>query len=365
MSERTQKIEASIIREIFSKAATKENLINLSIGQPDFPVPEQIKESIKDAIDSDKTRYTPSSGISDLKEEIRKKYSGNNEVLITPGASAGLFLSFSSLFDKEDEVIIIDPYFVAYPNLLKFLDLKPVYAKTAKDYSLDIDEINSKITTKTKGIIINTPNNPTGAVYTKEQLQSLAEIAEKYNLYLISDEVYSQFDYSGNFKTLGNIYSKAIVINGYSKKYAMTGLRMGYVYAPEEIINEMTKLQQFTFVCAPSICQESLVEKTDIFMLQETEDLRRKRDYIYKELKEHYDIVKPDGAFYFYIRLNNMKGKDFCEKCLENNLLTVPGIAFSQEDNAFRISYAVDFEILEKGVETLKKLAGKQAHAIK
>lgn len=366
MTKRIDKIEASIIREVFAKAATKKDLVNLSIGQPDFCVPEEIKSSMRDALICDKTQYTQSAGVAELKEKILAQYPSYNSVMVTPGASAGLFLAFSALFEEEDEVIVFDPYFVSYPNLLGFLGVKAVIVKSMDDFSLDVDALRSAVTSKTKGIIVNSPNNPSGYIYSREELETLVSIAKENNLHIVSDEVYSSFDYDGEFCSISELTDDAIIIDGYSKKYAMTGLRAGYAIGPESVINDMIKLQQFTFVCAPSIAQHALADSFDVPMVEQIKELKAKRDYVYTELQDFYDLEKSKGAFYAYVKLpKDVDSGEFCDKCLDNNLLVIPSAAFSVNTNAFRISFAVDWDTLEKGMEVLQSLAPKQNNKVK
>jgi aspartate aminotransferase/aminotransferase len=231
MTKRIDSIQASAIRKVFDKAATLKNVINLSIGQPDFVVPEDTKKEMIKAITENKTAYTPSAGIPLLKEKILSKYKDQKfaeSVIVTSGVSGAIFLTYSALLEEAEEIIVFDPYFVMYPDLAKFLNASPIIVKTNEDFSVNINNLEKAITSKTKAIIINSPNNPTGYVYNEKELKEIAEVAKKNNLWIISDEVYEDFDYDKRFISMGKIYDKTIVMSGYSKNLSLTGLRIGY-----------------------------------------------------------------------------------------------------------------------------------------
>ena len=344
------------------KASQIDNIINFSIGQPDFQIPEKIKKSLKNSIDKNQTGYSPSAGIKELREKIIKKHK-TEDAIITSGVTAAIFLTYSALLQAGEELIVISPYFVVYPDLCQFLGAKAKIAETNKDFTINIENIKQKITNKTKAIIINHPNNPTGKIYSKKELLEIAEIAKENNLWIISDEVYEDFDYEKKFTSLKKFHKKTIILNGFSKNFAMTGLRLGYATGPKEIIGDMIKLQQYTFVCAPSISQWAANEN---FYLKETpiSDFKKRRDYIYKKLKKHFGTINPEGAFYFLLQLpENINGETFSEECLKRKLLVVPGKAFGSPKNYIRISYATSMKDIKKGtdilIETLEKLNAK------
>jgi aspartate/methionine/tyrosine aminotransferase len=360
MTKRIDSIQASAIRKVFDKAATLKNVINLSIGQPDFVVPEDTKKEMIKAITENKTAYTPSAGIPLLKEKILSKYKDQKfaeSVIVTSGVSGAIFLTYSALLEEAEEIIVFDPYFVMYPDLAKFLNASPIIVKTNEDFSVNINNLEKAITSKTKAIIINSPNNPTGYVYNEKELKEIAEVAKKNNLWIISDEVYEDFDYDKRFISMGKIYDKTIVMSGYSKNLSLTGLRIGYAVGPKEIIDEMTKLQQYTFVCAPSIAQFAVANSIDkLDLTVQIQKFKKRRDFVYENLKNNFKVIKPHGAFYFLIALpNGIETDFFIDKCLEKNLLIVPGYAFSKKGNYFRISYAVNEDTLKKGIEILNE----------
>jgi aspartate aminotransferase/aminotransferase len=361
MTKRVDCIHSSGIRKVFEKAASIKNIISFGIGQPDFHVPEEIKKSMINSINENKTGYTQSGGIAGLREKILKKYAGKKfaeSAIVTSGVSGAIFLSYSALLEKGDELIVFDPYFVMYPDLCSFLGAKPVIVKTNKDFSINIENLKKAVTKKTKAIIINSPNNPTGAVYSRKELEEVVKVARKNKLWIISDEVYEDFDYDNKFTSIGELYDKSIVMSGFSKNFALTGLRVGYAVGPKKVIDDMTKLQQYTFVCAPSIAQHAVNENFNLDIRKNIEKFKKRRDFVYEKLKGHFDVVKPSGAFYFFIRLpKGISGDKFVDKCLKEGLLVVPGSSFSKSNNCFRISYAVGNKQLAKGIEILIKLS--------
>jgi len=364
MTKRVSYIKASIIRKIFDKAAGLKDVINLSIGQPDLPVQNQIKQALIKAIKNDQTGYTPSAGIPALQEKILKRYSGlvfAEKTIITSGVSGGIFLTYASILEEGDELLVLSPYFVMYPDLASFMNIRPVIVESNSDFSPNFSEIEKAITKKTKAIIINSPNNPTGYVLNESELKKFAKIARQHNLWIISDEVYESFDYDKKFETMGKYYDKTIVLNGYSKSLALTGLRIGYAVGPKFIIDEMIKLQQYTYVCAPSIAQYAVSSTIGLIKNQSTIQLfKKRRDYVFKELSRVVEIQKPAGAFYFLIPLpKGVSSETFAEKCLEQKLLVVPGIAFTKpgsKQEYIRISYAVDNKTLKAGITIIKSL---------
>lgn len=354
MTKRIDCIKSSAIRKIMDKASQLDNVINFSIGQPDFGVPEYIKNSIKESLNNDQTSYTPSAGITSLRNKITNKHN-TEDAIVTSGVTAAIFLTYSALLEEGDELIILQPHFVVYPDLCKCLNANPVIVPTTNDFSPDINAIKQAITSKTKAILINHPNNPTGTIYDKQILQEIADLAGKNNLWIISDEVYETFDYENKFHSMKEFYDKCIILNGFSKNFAMTGLRVGYATGPKEVIQDMIKLQQYTFVCAPSIAQHA-VDNNFNAENKAVQDFKKRRDFIYQELKDSFNTIKPEGAFYYFLQLpEKITGEEFAEKCLEKKLLVVPGEAFSTEKNYIRISYATDFESIKRGVKLLKE----------
>ena len=363
ISQRTEAFDSSGIRRVFDLAANLEDPINLSIGQPDFDVPETVKTAAIQAIESGKNAYSPTQGIGKLRERLAEQVASsypkhsNREVFVSSGTSGGLVLAMLSMIDPGDEVIFMDPYFVMYPSLVRMCGGIPVPVDCYPDFSLHPDRIASAITTKTKMILLNSPANPTGITADKESLEAVAKLAEEKGIALVSDEIYRSFFYDGRFCSPAEFNDQTIVIDGFSKSHAMTGWRVGYVHGPEEVISVMLKLQQYSFVCAPQPAQWGALEATRVDLASHVDSYRKKRDYICQALEDDYEISKPNGAFYLFPKSPGESGARFVERAIAENLLVVPGNIFSSRDSHFRISFAASDETLQRGVEVLKRLA--------
>ena len=360
-SNRVSRIDSSGIRKVFDLAAKLENPINLSIGQPDFAAEESIQKSACAAISGGINRYTQTQGIEPLREAIRRKYGIANgdklDVFITSGVSGGLFLSYTALLDPGDEILIPDPYFCMYRDLAYLVNAEPVCYDTYPNFSLEADKIASCVTTKTKAIVINSPSNPTGYCLSEEELDTVIEIAKQHDLWVIYDEIYSEFCYDQSHTSALGQYDKTIILNGFSKSHSVTGWRVGYAVAPRELINEMLKIQQYTFVCAPAPLQTALIDAFEVNLADIRRDYTQKCDLICNLLKDKFEFVKPRGSFYLFPKSPTGSGSKFVEKCIENNLLVVPGHnVFSNQDTHFRISFATDNETLSKGAKILLDL---------
>lgn len=365
IADRMSLIEVSGIRKVFELGASLKDPVNLSIGQPDFPVPAAAKEAAKRAIDEDRNGYTVTQGILPLREKIlnrvKQQYPSHDDrgVLITSGTSGGLVLSLFCTLNPGDEVLVFDPYFVMYPHFIRIAGGKPVFIDTHPDFQIDPDRVKKAITPKTKVMIVNSPGNPTGAVYSREVLRDLAHLAARHNILLLSDEVYSAFAYDEPFASPAEFNPDVLVLDGFSKAYGMTGWRLGYCHGPRRLIEEMTKLQQFTFVCAPSIVQHGGVAALDADMSAVVQEYRAKRDLMVAALREDYELAVPGGAFYLFPKAPWGKGSEFVTEAIQNNLLIIPGNTFSERDTHFRISYAANDTTLRRGLEILKRIARK------
>ncbi len=367
IARRMEHIDASGIRKVFDKAAQLEDPINLSIGQPDFSVPEPVKEAAIDAIRNDFNRYTVTQGIPELHDAIRAhlkrvKSCEPEALLVTSGVSGGLLLAFLVLVDPGDEVAFPDPYFVMYKHLVRLAGGVPRYIDTYPDFRLRRDAINAALSPKTKLIVINSPANPTGAVYSSEELELVAEIAAERGLLVISDEIYDLFSYDGPCPSMAPLYDKTLLLGGFSKSHAMTGWRLGYAAGPAEVVSQMTKLQQFSFVCAPSFAQKAGVEALGVSTQAGVDEYGTKLDAVCDGLKDFFEFTRPGGAFYVFPKAPWGTGTEFCEAAIENNLLIIPGNVFSERDTHFRIAYAASMETIERGLEVLNRLA-RQGHA--
>ena len=365
LADRTSQIDASGIRKVFALAASLKDPVDFSIGQPDFDVPDALKEEAIKAIRAGQNKYSQTAGNSVLKGKIAEQV--NNEfgwekpaVLVASGVSGGLLLAFMALINPGDEVIIPDPYFVIYKHIINLLGGKCVFVDSYPEFELPVEAIGRAVTAKTKMIIVNSPCNPTGAVYSEAQIKALAEIAAARDILILSDEIYDKFCYDGDCPSIANYCDKTILLRGFSKSYAMTGWRLGYVAVDAclaDVLEEMTKIQQYTFVCAPTPFQKAAVAALDYDVSDLVAAYRKKRDFLYDGLKDKFELIKPGGAFYAFAKAPGGSATRFVEKAVENNVLIIPGNVFSEKDTHFRISYATSDEKIEQGVEILCKLA--------
>ncbi|MCC9644086.1 aminotransferase class I/II-fold pyridoxal phosphate-dependent enzyme [Rhodopirellula sp. JC740] len=370
IADRTTSFDSSGIRKVFDLAAKLKDPINLSIGQPDFDVPEVIQDATVDAIRSGKNAYSPTQGIAPLRErllaEVRAKYPGQDrDVFISSGTSGGLVLSMLSMINPGDEVIFLDPYFVMYPALVRLCGGVPVKVNSYPDFRLDPAKIEAAITPKTKMILVNSPANPTGVTATEDDLRDVADLAAKHNVALLSDEIYSRFYYDGDFASPASHNPDTIVIDGFSKSHAMTGWRVGYVHGPPEIISTMLKIQQYSFVCSPQPAQWGALRAMEVSLDGHIDDYRRKRDFMVQQLSPHFELTSPGGAFYLFPKAPaGETGSAFVERAIQDGVLIIPGNIFSDQDSHFRISFAADDETLRRGAERLIKLAGDNSCSI-
>jgi aspartate aminotransferase/aminotransferase len=365
LSQRIKNIDASGIRRIFDLAAHLKDPVDLSIGQPDFDVPQGIKEKAIEAIKKGYNKYLPTQGLAKLREIISEKLRSENKieagpenVLITSGVSGGLFLSLNVLLDRGDEAIIFDPYFVSYRHILNLLEVTPKIIDIYPDFTIDPDKILQAISPHTRVIIINSPCNPTGKVYTKEELERISDIAERFGLFIVSDEIYEKFNFDFDFFSIGGLYHKVITLNGFSKSLGIPGWRVGYATGPVDVIQAMAKLQQYTFVCAPSFVQFALLSFLEEDIGPKISEYKNKRDLLYNSLKKYFRLVKPNGSFYAFPRTpNNISSQTFAEEAIKRKLLIVPGTVFSEHDTNFRVSFAAGEETLKRGIEILIDLS--------
>lgn len=362
IADRMHRIDASGIRKVFDLAAQMTDPINLSIGQPHFDTPQPIKDALKQAVDAGKNAYSQTQGIAPLIQKIQasvdQQYGHEDrKAFVTSGTSGGLMLALSVLVNPGDEVIVFDPWFVMYKHLVTLAGGKCVELNTYPDFKIDVNKVREAISSKTKVIICNTPANPTGAVAGTEELKALAELAVEKDIALISDEIYKAFCYDGPFVSPAQWNPQTIVIDGFSKSHSMTGLRIGWAHGPQHVIQQMLKLQQFTFVCSPHPVQHAGLVAWDFDISDRVAEYKAKRDFMVSELRNDYEIHGAQGAFYLFLKAPWGTGTEFVKEAIANNLLIIPGNVFSPQDTHFRISYAADERTLQRGVEVLKKLA--------
>jgi len=355
-------IDASGIRKVFALAAKMKDPINLSIGQPDYDVDQVVKDVAIAEIQAGFNKYTQTWGIEPLREAVSEYYQRRfgvplENVMITAGVAGGLFLALTATVNPGDEVLCADPYFVVYKHVVNLLGgvCKPI--DTYPDFQLKAAQVEAAITEKTKILILNSPSNPTGVTVPKTELAALAAVAKKHNLLVLTDEIYEQLQYDSEPATIVGLYENVVLLNGFSKMAGMPGWRVGFAAGPEEILQQMNTLQQYTFVCAPSFAQKACV----VALKQDGRDkvaaYRKKRDIIYEGIKDKFRVVRPSGAFYIFPEAPGGDGDRFAARAIENNVLIIPGSVFSERKTHFRISFAVNDATLEKGVEILNRLA--------
>jgi len=364
LSERIKVIESSGIRRVFDLGATLKKPINLSIGQPDFPVPRAILEAAKRAIDEGYNRYTPTQGLRALQEAVAQKLERVNgvhvpvdDVLITAGSSGGIFLALAAVLDPGDELIVPDPYFVMYPQLAAFFGARPVLVDTYPDFQLNPARVARAITKRTKAILLNSPNNPTGAVWSEEILREVAAIADRHGVLVLSDEVYENFVYDNTRHfSIGSIYPNTVTLNAFSKSHALTGWRIGYAAGPHHLMEKMKELQQYSFVCAPSFAQVAALTALASGPAPEIATYQRRRDLIYHGLRERFEVIKPQGAFYIMPKVSESDAAPFVEEAIRQNVLIIPSSVFSKHGTHVRISYATSEANLEAGLRILRSI---------
>ena len=358
---RTDAVDVSGIRKVFDLAADLKDPVNFSIGQPDFDVPDAVKDAAITSIREGFNRYTTTQGLPELREAVREhmrrtRHWDPEEVFITSGVSGGLLLTVLALIDEGDEVLMADPYFVSYMQLTNLVGGRPVFVDTYPDFRLTGERLERAITPKSKLLFVNSPGNPTGAVASADDLKDVAEICRRHDIQVVTDEIYDSFCYDGACVSITRFLPEALVLGGFSKSHAMTGWRLGYACGARAILQEMLKLQQLSFVCAPSPVQRAGVKALDVDVSEHIAEYRRKRDLIYEGLKDSFEVEKPAGAFYIFPKVPKGTDMTFVERAIAAECLVIPGSVFSRRNTHFRISYATTDEQIARGVEILKSL---------
>lgn len=362
IAQRTTTFDSSGIRKVFDLAAHMPNPINLSIGQPDFDVPEPVREACIDAIQSRKNGYALTQGMPVLRDKLQRQIDAelghaDRKVFVASGTSGALVLTMLSLVNPGDEVIIFDPFFVMYQPLVSLVGGTSVLIDTYPDFRIDLNRVAAAITDKTKLILLNSPANPTGVTANAAEIEGLARLAAERNIALLSDEIYRAFCYDEPFVSPAKFNDQTIVIDGFSKSHAMTGWRLGFAHGPAAVIDAMVKVQQYSFVCAPQPVQWAGAVAMDVDISGYVAQYRRKRDLVYEGLADVFELVKPGGAFYAFPKAPWGTATEFVTEAIQNRLLIIPGGIFSQRDTHFRLSYAAADTVLEQGIEVLRKLA--------
>jgi aspartate/tyrosine/aromatic aminotransferase len=380
LSKTVESIEPSGIRKFFDIVSEMKDAISLGVGEPDFDTPWHIRDEGIYALEKGKTFYTSNAGLKELRCEISNylkrtqniTYNPMHEILVTVGGSEAIDIGLRAIINPGDEVIIPQPSYVSYVPCAVLAGAKPVIIdlKAENDFRLTPEELESAITNKTKVLILPYPNNPTGAIMEKNDLEAIAKIIKEKDILVMSDEIYSELTYKGKHVSIASIegmQERTLLINGFSKSYAMTGWRLGYACAPEPLIKQMTKIHQFAIMCAPTTSQYAAVEAIkngdeDVELMRRAYNQRRR--FLLHEFKEMgLECFEPYGAFYVFpcIKEFGMTSEEFATKFLEEEkVAAVPGTAFGKSGEGYlRISYAYSMDNLKIALERLKNFVNK------
>ncbi len=380
MSKNVQSLAPSGIRKFFDVLDTMQDAISLGIGEPDFVTPWHIREAGIYSLEQGHTKYTSNAGMTKLREEISKyldrrfslKYDPKGQIFVTVGGSEAIDLCVRAMVETGDEVIIPIPSFVCYGPITTMSNGVPVFIETKaeNEFRLTAKELEAAITPKTKLVILPFPNNPTGAVMRMEDWKEIAQVLRGTDIMLLSDEIYAELTYGGHHVSPANIpelYERTLLVNGFSKAYAMTGWRLGYVCGPDEILKQMLKIHQYGIMSAPTMSQYAAIDAlkdgdVDIERMKESYDHRRK--LILKGLRDMgLECFEPRGAFYIFpsIKSTGLTSDEFCTRFLqEERVAVIPGTAFGENGEGFiRISYASSVENIETALERMRNFIGR------
>ena len=380
LSKMVETIKPSGIRKFFDIVSEMKDAISLGVGEPDFDTPWHIRDEGIYALSKGKTFYTSNAGLKELREEICNylkrtqniQYNPLKEVIVTVGGSEAIDIGLRAIINAGDEVIIPQPAYVSYEPCTILAGAKPVIInlKAENEFRLTAEELENAITEKTKVLILPFPNNPTGAIMEREDLEKIAKVIKKHDIYVMSDEIYSELTYKGEHVSIASIegmQERTILINGFSKAYAMTGWRLGYACGPEAIIKQMTKIHQFAIMCAPTTSQYAAVEALkngdeDVKMMRQAYNQRR--SFLLNAFKEmNLKCFEPFGAFYVFpcIKEFGMTSEEFATRFLEEEkVAAVPGNAFGESGEGYlRISYAYSLDNLKIAMERFKRFVDK------
>ena len=365
-AKRVETIELSLIRKMFE--VTNPDAVNLGIGEPDFDVPENIKEAMKGAIDDGYTKYTSNKGLIELREAIVEKLAKDNNIktdaeniIVTSGASEALYDAAQALFEKGDNVLVPNPGFLSYYTCVRLAEANVVEVTTPmeNEFKMKVEDVQEKIDKNTKGLIINSPSNPTGAVMDKEDIKGIADLATDHDFYIISDEIYEKIIYGTKNHSPAEYCDNVVTINGFSKTYAMTGLRVGYVAANDEVTENILKVHQYCTANACSVSQVGAIEALtgpQDSVKKMVGEFSRRRDLIVSSLNDMgYETVDCQGAFYVFPKVE--RPMEFVKAAAEAGVISVPGAPFgSLGEEHVRMSYANSYENIEKAMDILKDL---------
>ncbi len=380
LSKKVMDMKPSGIRKFFDIAGTMEGVISLGVGEPDFSTPWAIRKAAIRTLERKNIIYGPNKGLERLRNTISsyiaKKhdvvYNPDDEIIVTVGGSEAIDLAIRGIIDPGDEVLVVEPCFVCYAPLVELVGgvAVPVPTRIENNFKLTVDDLKGKITDRTKMLILPFPNNPTGAVMTKEDLEPIAELLRGTDIMVLSDEIYSELTYGirhFSIIELEGMRERTILVNGFSKAYAMTGWRLGYVTAPEPIIRQLVKIHQYGIMCSPYISQNAAVEaltSCDAEVAKMVNEYNIRRRYLVSEFNRiGLDCFNPEGAFYVFpsIKSTGLSSNEFCERLLmEEKVATVPGSAFGESGEGFiRISYAYSLKHLMEAMRRIEKFVNR------
>ncbi|MFH1061343.1 MAG: aminotransferase class I/II-fold pyridoxal phosphate-dependent enzyme [Candidatus Omnitrophota bacterium] len=380
VADKVERLAPSGIRAFFDLVLGMKDVISLGVGEPDFVTPWNIRETGIFSLEQGYTSYTSNKGLyklrlliqRSLKQRYGLNYSADDDILITVGVSEALDLAVRAILNPGEEIIIPEPCYVSYGPVVELAGGVPVYlpATAKQGFKMTAAQLERACTKNTKGIILNYPSNPTGATYNKQELEEISKVCLKHNLVVISDEVYGDLTYSGNhvpFPTLKGAQANTLYLNGFSKAYAMTGWRVGYACGPKQIIAAMTKIHQYTILCAPILSQMAACEalqsgKKSLELMKQ--EYNRRRDFMHQGLNDiGLSCTMPQGAFYIFpsIEKSGLSSLDFANRLLkQQKVAVVPGVAFGKNyDNYVRISYATSYTKLQEAVKCMKVFLDK------
>ena len=376
LSEKCKKMKPSGIRRFFDLAATMDNVISLGVGEPDFSTPWTVRKTAIETLERKRIIYTANAGLADLRKSISDyiykkesvRYNSDDEIIVTVGGSEAIDLAIRSIVNPGDEVMIVEPCFVCYAPLVELMNGVPVplVTKAEDKFKLKADELKKAITPKTKLLILPYPNNPTGAIMTKEDLEPIAEVLKDTNIMVLTDEIYSEMTYGRkhfSIISLPEMKERTIYVNGFSKAFAMTGWRLGYVAAPEPVAKQMLKIHQYGIMSSPTVSQYAAITaleecENDVANMVSEYNMRR-RFLVDGFNRIGLECFEPEGAFYIFpsIESTGLTSEEFCEKLLyEKNVAVVPGNAFGASgEGHIRISYAYSLKHLTAALERIEE----------
>ncbi|KJL05328.1 MULTISPECIES: aminotransferase [Priestia] len=376
LSTTVQQLKPSGIRRFFDLAASMDNVISLGVGEPDFVTSWAVREASILSLERGYTSYTANAGLLELRFEIMKymkrnfnvSYDYQDDIIVTVGGSQALDITMRALINPEDEIIVVEPNFVSYSPLISLAGGVPVAIETTAEteFKLQPRQIEEVITSNTKALLLCSPNNPTGSSLSKEELQAIADIVIKHDLLVITDEIYAELTYDEEFTSIASLEGmkeRTIIISGFSKGFAMTGWRLGYICAPTEIAKAMLKIHQYTMMCAPTMAQYGAIEalqngQHDVEEMRKS--YRRRRNYMVKSLNQiGLECHSPGGAFYVFpsIKKTGLSSEEFAEQLLlEERVAVVPGNVFGKGgEGHIRCSYASSMESLEESIKRISR----------